>query len=679
SIIKEGWPAVVWQKSKVSDHKMAIMAVLGTSVMSSMVPCQYQSDDPEIFISGYLLKSESDSTLTSLSSIERSFLFINQRPVQHKEITKMIRLYYSQSLNKESARNYPIFFLNIVLPTSCLDVNVTPDKTQVMIHDKESVLLAVEHVLKSVYPCSKTDQAGGPSEDGINDLKHTSVDLGNADLSGSQNSERPLLCSSVNHGLEEKPSDGGSPDLVNGAVGGIFGADYEKNNLLQNGLEISTLQTESQNDCTISFAIGTDILMDTQPDLEIDSPKTDQIEGEIKTSNNNLDDWSKGVALKNSVGEYLEPVKILSHQVDRDAGENVSDSIVEKSSENMVKKPSNVIIDKSGFLTPYDLISNKAIKQPMSDIDIFIQENRFSILDDNPKASIEDISSRAEEMWEQLTKEEKLKYKEKAAKDLQRYKTQTAKVSEQAILKPKEMEKRQRLSLGQSPAQKVKLKAPLSNQQILDKLFQSQVEKKKTLPPIKTVPITFALSTLKLNHQKLSEKRSTNAEEYSLISKLNYPGAWVVSTEHRVALLNPYRMEEALLYKRLVENHRIPSEILDTPIILNDRLLGGAQYLPVLLSMEKESPKLNGNMYFSDIRLAANGFRIKIIPGNLVDAEFFFLSIFFWLKLLHFSEKIYNRFQFHFFFLKQEFPIEYITTKVWMIKWGKIILHTVND
>ncbi|XP_018425736.1 PREDICTED: PMS1 protein homolog 1 isoform X2 [Nanorana parkeri] len=38
---------VIWQKNKVSDHKMALMSVLGTSVMNNMAPFQHQDDDSE--------------------------------------------------------------------------------------------------------------------------------------------------------------------------------------------------------------------------------------------------------------------------------------------------------------------------------------------------------------------------------------------------------------------------------------------------------------------------------------------------------------------------------------------------------------------------------------------------------------------------------------------------------
>lgn len=40
--------AVIWQKTKVLDHKMAFMSVVGTAVMGSMVPFQHHCKDPEV-------------------------------------------------------------------------------------------------------------------------------------------------------------------------------------------------------------------------------------------------------------------------------------------------------------------------------------------------------------------------------------------------------------------------------------------------------------------------------------------------------------------------------------------------------------------------------------------------------------------------------------------------------
>ncbi len=55
-----GWPknnlthftvllqAVVWQKSRVSDHRTALMAVLGAASVANMLPVQHHQEQPEV-------------------------------------------------------------------------------------------------------------------------------------------------------------------------------------------------------------------------------------------------------------------------------------------------------------------------------------------------------------------------------------------------------------------------------------------------------------------------------------------------------------------------------------------------------------------------------------------------------------------------------------------------------
>lgn len=41
--------AVIWQKTKVSDHKMALMSVLGTAVMGNMESFEYHSEESQVY------------------------------------------------------------------------------------------------------------------------------------------------------------------------------------------------------------------------------------------------------------------------------------------------------------------------------------------------------------------------------------------------------------------------------------------------------------------------------------------------------------------------------------------------------------------------------------------------------------------------------------------------------
>lgn len=53
---------------------------------------------------------------------------------------------------KDSSRLYPVFFLSITVPASAVDVNVTPDKTQVLLHYKVTSSFGSE--LSTFYLCN---------------------------------------------------------------------------------------------------------------------------------------------------------------------------------------------------------------------------------------------------------------------------------------------------------------------------------------------------------------------------------------------------------------------------------------------------------------------------------------------------------------------------------------------
>ncbi|NXK28548.1 PMS1 protein, partial [Arenaria interpres] len=619
--------AVIWQKTRVSDHKMACMSVLGTAVMGSMVPFQHCCEDPEINLSGFLPKAESDSSLTSLSSSERSFVFINKRPVHQKEILK----YYSLVMHKDCSRLYPVFFLNITVPASAVDVNLTPDKTQVLLHYKESVLLAVENVLKSLYgplpatvpgESNKTDVTSedmfvyrteqtdvvvnetGPS--GNDDLHaHTSFLSFSSDVQNCQAGKNTEIC--LNHQTFRGDNVHSCLDKKEVSKSDAF-PDSPLNLLReeeQNGQNVTDIQSNSvpvdpQSKKADEHLLSSDNVDETEKNEEVLVPKD--------LPEISADNWSMGSGFKSHLGENLEPVKILIPEVggtiNKQSECTGEQSNNPKNSNQSVKKR-NVISEKFGHVTAYDLISSRIIRKPKSAIEFFTQEHRPKLINDNPKTRMEDILLKIEEQWKNLNEEEKKNYEIKAAKDLERYNREVKKAAGQAVQRPTKEAEKQRPKPKMSP----------SDQQKLDKIFNVQTEKKrKPEQPTKIVTVPFSLSSCRHQLQR-REKHDQDEHKLFLIRRQSCPDVWIFATEKKLMLLNPYRLEEALLHKRLLMNHKLPVEKLDKPIVLIDSLLGGSHYMAALYKMQKDYPSFNGSRYLSDPRLVANGFQIKVIEG----------------------------------------------------------------
>ncbi|KAM9248607.1 PMS1 protein homolog 1 isoform 2-T2 [Dugong dugon] len=627
--------AVIWQKSRVSDHKMALMSILGTAIMGNMEYFQHHSEESQIYLSGFLPKHDADHSLTSLSTPERSFIFINNRPIHQRDILKLIRHYYNVKFLKESTRLYPIFLLKIDVPTADVDVNLTPDKSQVLLQNKESVLIALENLMTACYgplpstnSCennktdvssagmvvnrtAQTDAVFNEMESSADNYPNvdTSAILSQNDVQNDKSGKNTNNC--LNHQLYVGDHCDGHFSSENSSI------DKDTGNTFQE-IPISSLSCEdTQSKYRETCFVGSSKHIESENGNKghINESEENEEAPVLETSLEICaDDWSKGNVLKNSVGKNIEPVKILVPQESIECNNNPSPE-PKILSEGPSNKKSNVVDNKSGKLTAYDLISNRVIKKPMSASALFIQDYHAQFLAENSKANLKDATVQIEELWKTLSEEEKLKYEEKAAKDLERYNRQMKRATEQeSQISLKDGGKKTKLISAWHLAQKHKSKTSLSNQAKLDELFQSQIEKNKT-QSIKIVQIPFSMRNLKINFEKHKKLDLEENDELCLIHNLKFPDAWLIASKKEVMLLNPYRMEEALLFKRLLENHKLPAEPLEKPIILTESLFNGSHYLEVLYKMATDDQGYSGSTYLSDPRLTANGFKIKLIPG----------------------------------------------------------------
>uniref|UniRef100_A0A8C1JIN3 PMS1 homolog 1, mismatch repair system component n=1 Tax=Cyprinus carpio TaxID=7962 RepID=A0A8C1JIN3_CYPCA len=551
--------AVVWQKSRVSDHRTALMAVLGAASVANMLPVQHHQEQPEL-----------------------------------------IKQYYtSAQSNKESAnRRYPFLMMNITIPASTVDVNLTPDKTEVMLQNKEGVLLAVETMLISLYGYSidNDDLKTGGSRPGVSSVdvpEHTNVvPTPTTDV----RLDEPEL-------LEISPTNA---DKQDGELSLSNTANTSSSSISEDWV---INRSSSDFDSINSSLPADDVVMNSTADLNCNSPKPSKSDsGPGQESIVSAESWSTGKAFSNQVtGECLEPVKLHVPKAHEDLGGSTRSS--------PSKRPSNVIMEKMAKLTAYELISNRSVRQPSSAFSLFEQDTRSQVLQVNPRASPQDVTTAVKERWESLGEEDRKKYESKAEKSLNAYNLQRKRAAEGGG-QCGEGKKQMSAESSLNKAQGVKRKAPLANQQALDKLFSSQPSSKRS-PAKLSKPLPFSIATLKQSLNLLSYQNRSSAQGLRLVNRLASHGAWVVLCGKKLMLLNPFRVEEALLFKRLLENNILPTVRLQTPVQLTDGVLGGPEYMEVLLNMEKDSACFNGDIYFTDPRLVANGFEIKMIPGSL--------------------------------------------------------------
>ncbi|XP_054871055.1 PMS1 protein homolog 1 isoform X3 [Amphiprion ocellaris] len=406
----------VWQKAKVADNRSALLATLGSSAVANLLPCHHHQEQPEIVLEGFFPKPGADYSTTSSSSPDKTFLFVNNRPVQLKEIMKLLRQHYSAQYPDDPARNrFPMLMLKITVPPSSVDVNLTPDKTQVLLHNKEAVLTAVEALLVSLYgfrpntdlPAEKQlshktlPSSSNPLQphDSLLDIE-PSVERDNSLTNHSDN----CLKDALQHGDAASSTASADASLhhrtSNGSSSSSVADDWIVSQIpVELVSSFSLCDDEVAQNCTETTEMGS----------ASKSPEriTDNVVSAADKSKDQIlaEDWSRGTALTDPLsGEPLQPVTI--HQPSR---HNDSDLDEVKSQSSSKKKTFNIITEKQAALTAYDLITNRAMRAPLSPAALFDKEARAEVLREKPTASLLDISIAVRERWKNLGEDNRKK------------------------------------------------------------------------------------------------------------------------------------------------------------------------------------------------------------------------------------------------------------------------------
>ncbi|CAF0745405.1 unnamed protein product [Didymodactylos carnosus] len=81
------------------------------------------------------------------SASDRQYLYINSRPCDNARLIKIINEIY-RSFNPQQ---YPILILNILIDKSSIDINVTPDKRKIFIHEEDKLVLYLRSKLNKLF------------------------------------------------------------------------------------------------------------------------------------------------------------------------------------------------------------------------------------------------------------------------------------------------------------------------------------------------------------------------------------------------------------------------------------------------------------------------------------------------------------------------------------------------
>lgn len=80
-------------------------------------------------------------------SKDRQYFFVNSRPCESHNIAKVVNQIY----HRYNLHQYPFVFLNILTERSQVDVNLTPDKRQLLVNNEKILLLAIKKSLLNTF------------------------------------------------------------------------------------------------------------------------------------------------------------------------------------------------------------------------------------------------------------------------------------------------------------------------------------------------------------------------------------------------------------------------------------------------------------------------------------------------------------------------------------------------
>jgi len=175
--------------------KQSAAAVLGDAAVVDVKPLEVQSATTGWAVSG-LISSPTGGRRTRDSQL----YFVNRRPIDPpKRIAKLINDTYHQY----NSRSWPVVLLSFSAAQGLVDVNVTPDKKTVFLHNEEALLADLQQALTELYSSTAQGPGASLSDFGIvNSSKKRAADRSPLPVASASDGILPVSQAQVSEILE---------------------------------------------------------------------------------------------------------------------------------------------------------------------------------------------------------------------------------------------------------------------------------------------------------------------------------------------------------------------------------------------------------------------------------------------------------------------------------------------
>ncbi|KAK9808938.1 hypothetical protein WJX72_006664 [[Myrmecia] bisecta] len=129
-----------------------LITVFGTRTVGAMEALPSTAQGSRL-IEGFVSRA---SVGCARSASDRQFFFVNGRPVDLPKVGKLLNELYRSLSTSAASASKPIAILNFVMPPDSFDVNVTPDKRKVFLHEEAGLLDSLQMVLQQAWGAAQS-------------------------------------------------------------------------------------------------------------------------------------------------------------------------------------------------------------------------------------------------------------------------------------------------------------------------------------------------------------------------------------------------------------------------------------------------------------------------------------------------------------------------------------------
>lgn len=139
---------VIFTKPSLNNIKEAASHIFGRKIMCHM---EWVEPNNTEFTLQLMLPSKKVLDLSEISHPDCHYIFVNNRPIKHKDLEKLINSLILEYFQQESSRKKMIFLVYIILEPMDIDVNLEPNKDAILFKNQNKVFDNIDKTVRKFY------------------------------------------------------------------------------------------------------------------------------------------------------------------------------------------------------------------------------------------------------------------------------------------------------------------------------------------------------------------------------------------------------------------------------------------------------------------------------------------------------------------------------------------------